>query len=578
MGGSPLLDKTATLRLQNQPLEAALAEITRQTDIRFSYSPKLINVRRTISIDVKNVPVQNVLLQLLGSMYEYSMSGNVAILRKAATKVQQNVGAYRIPTDIQTLDSLGRRRDAPINGKIIPTPIAPIIIKNICISDSGIITLDCLIGINPNFSNKTLTEMKLNKQLVAMALASAMSASALQAQQSATPNDSQNDANGEVHPIKISLFYPFSYPDARSDKYTYGVSLNGLFCINGGVNYFEAGILLNINRYAMRGAHFAGIANIGLGEVTGTQVAGIANLGIDGSAKAQIAGITNVANESNVQIAGIVNAASETNVQMAGIVNTAENTTVQLAGIANAALKEGKVQTAGVVNVAKQADVQLAGIVNASLGSNKTQLAGIVNVADTSKVQVAGLLNVARRSGLQIGLVNIADTSSGISIGLLNIVRRGGLHEFEVSGRFLSASKNARPDISVAYRIGMPKLYSFVEVSYNKDLWLQGVGFGTQINLAGKHGLNVELMSQMVTTNARFWEDGDNQLSQLRVLYHYRFAKYFTLFGGPTLNFYFTDMNKTNTINIPTPYTIFEKQYGNVLTKTWVGVSVGVRL
>ncbi|GHT70077.1 hypothetical protein FACS189452_10810 [Bacteroidia bacterium] len=233
---------------------------------------------------------------------------------------------------------------------------------------------------------------------------------------------------------------------------------------------------------------------------------------------------------------------------------------------------------AGIVNTAHKADVQVAGVVNAAKQS-RVQVAGAVNVADTPAVQIAGIVNTARHAGMQIGLVNVADTVSGISIGLLNVVRRGGLHEFEVSSRFFSASTKSTPDISVAYRIGMPRFYTFADLSYNNDIWMAGIGAGTQINLKGKHGLNVEALSQQVIhPSVRFWDNGNNQLYQLRVLYHYRFAKYFTLFGGPTLNFYYTDINKKNTINLPTPYTIFENQYGDVRTKTWIGFSVGVRL
>jgi hypothetical protein len=215
---------------------------------------------------------------------------------------------------------------------------------------------------------------------------------------------------------------------------------------------------------------------------------------------------------------------------------------------------------AGVVNAAKQSHVQMAGIVNGSRGRNRTQLAGVVNTADTSSLQIASIVNTARHAGTQIGLVNVADTVGGVAIGLLNVVRRGGLHELEVSSRFFSASKNNTPDISVAYRLGMPRFYTFAEVSYNTDLWMAGIGAGTQVNIRGRHGLNFELLSQNVIRPSTYsWLDWKDELTQLRVLYHYRFARYFALFGGPTLNFSYNYKN-------------------NVLTDTRIGFSVGVRL
>ncbi|GHT12115.1 hypothetical protein AGMMS4956_06230 [Bacteroidia bacterium] len=582
LGGTPLLEKTVTLHLQNQALEAALSEITKQTDIRFSYSPQAIDAHRTISIEVKNVPVKKALEQLLGNGYEYKMSGTMIILRKNQTK-NEPIAETRNPA-----------QDAAL--KPILAPITPITVKKICISNSGVITLDCLNDINPNFFNKTKIEMQMKKQLAAIILASAMTAGAAQAQDSAASGDPQHTPGADsivtadaslpatsgdsVRPIIFTLFYPFSFPELHTERYTYNVALSWLVGLNGGVNQFELGGIANINRFAMRGTQVAGIVNISPGKVTGVQAAGIANLALSGNAKVQIAGITNIIllGNAKAQITGITNAAKISDVQIAGCANGVDTAKVQVTGIVNTA-READVQISGIVNAAMQSRVQITGIVNASLGRNITQLAGIVNVADTSGVQLTGILNVARHAGTQIGLVNVADTSSGVSIGLFNFVRRGGLHEFEVSGRFFSASQKATPDISVAYRLGMPRFYTFVEMSYNKDLWMQGLGFGTQINFAGKHGLDIELASQRVTTNARFWEDdGDNQLQQFRLLYHYRVAKYFTLFGGPTLNFYFTDTNKAKTINIPTSYTIFEEQYGNILTKWWIGFSVGVRL
>jgi hypothetical protein len=304
----------------------------------------------------------------------------------------------------------------------------------------------------------------------------------------------------------------------------------------------------------------AGVANLAARDTVATQMAGVAN--IAQSAVFQAAGVANLAYlNGKVQLAGISNlsAKNATEVQLAGITNVAQSAAFQGAGVVNLAYYNGGVQLAGVANLSGK-------------DATKTQVAGIANIADTSRCQI-GLVNIARKAGVQVGLVNVCDTSDRVMVGLVNIARKGRLSELEISAGLVD-------NISVAYRLGTTKLYTFAELSHYFDgsLWLLGAGLGTQIPLSKSWGINVEGVSQSVLTCDLWKHDTFNHLSQARVLGYKRFAKYFAVFVGPTFYCYNANTGRSQSADLKAPYSIFSSQHGRIATKAWIGFSVGVRL
>jgi hypothetical protein len=617
------LEKTVTLSMYGRPLEDILSEISRQTGIRFSYSPQVVDVRQIASIEAQRQPVKEILPLVLGGKYEYKITRNFAILRKARVKIN--------------LAPVEQRQHYEAEKVVCYYITNQQYVKKLCYTDSGTVADDCLI-ITSNKNFKQNSEV-MKKYLATIMLATAATGVSAQAQQPSTvfeqlgkagkeliplveeavvsaaqavkiatgevskralssnadaahsgsdtvgmlkvgheppsgasaqlavaqpPAQEQPDAaatttkSDTVRPVIFTFFYPFSFPELHTERYAYSASFSWLYGINSGAREVELGGLVNINLRYMSGVQLAGIGNLSFGSVTGAQLAGIANLAVRDTAIAQLAGIANVAQSVGFQGAGIANVA-----QSAGF---------QGAGIANLAYSSGKVQLAGIANAAQSAGFQGAGIANLAYGGGKVQLAGIANAARTSRFQ-AGLVNVAQRSGVQVGLVNVCDTSTGVMVGLLNVAKRGGLHELEVSAGLAGA-------ISVAYRLGIPKYYTFGELSFHADdnLWLSGVGVGTQVALPQKWGVNVEGLSQHVLTES-FWKHGTiNHLSQVRVLGYKRFAKYFAVFAGPALYVYHTNTKSSGSVDLVAPYSIYAGQLGRTAVKAWVGFSAGIRL
>jgi hypothetical protein len=272
----------------------------------------------------------------------------------------------------------------------------------------------------------------------------------------------------------------------------------------------------------MHGAQAAGLFNLTGGYVNGTQVAGIYNLGLNDVRGVQVAGIANTVNGglSGVQVSGIHN-------YIKGSVKG-----VQVAGISNFAGKE------------------------------------------MNGLQVSGILNYTKKlRGVQIGLINIADTSDGYSIGLINIVFKG-YHK-------LSLSYNEVMPLNVAFKTGNGKLYSIllagIDPGPNDKLYSFGYGLGSEQKLTNWFSVNPELTSQYLYLGN--W-NSTNLLNKLSLNFNLRFGKYVSVFGGPTLNGYYSNQTQPVTnykYNLANDLHKFS--YGNIKNLTgWIGWNAGINL
>ncbi len=99
--------------------------------------------------------------------------------------------------------------------------------------------------------------------------------------------------NAESKKSQITFIYPLGTNGVNSADYTNNVSFNVLMGLNGGVNGFEFGGLVNYNKGNVRGFQFGGLANINTGSTRGIQISGIANMANQNSKGFQM-GLTNI--------------------------------------------------------------------------------------------------------------------------------------------------------------------------------------------------------------------------------------------------------------------------------------------
>ena len=534
------LEKNTTLQVQNTPLEQVLANISKQTGVRFSYNSQIVNPKTKVSVHVQNKTVKEVLALILPAEVSYKIVG-------------EHIVFYATPLKKNNITQI----ESPPN-----TSFAEIIEKNE-LPDNGKPADDCLNSVSVaegtmSLQKDTLSltrEEDMKAQIAGLMLAVATASAPIAAQ------DTISVQQQVCKPAQLTFFYPLGTGLAKSSEKCYHFSVNILGGVTGELKGLEAGGLFNINKYGAAGAQFAGLFNVtraGDSEIT--------------SANAQFAGIFNYTRKGiSAQFAGIFNHGDTAYLQAGGIYNITHRSYAQFAGIFNIANKTGA-QFSGIFNHGDTAHFQAAGIWNTAK-QTKCQFSGIANRAQESYCQIAGIVNITKKGGFQMGLINVRDTVDGVSLGLINIVKHGGVLEAGIeAGEFVHTA--------LTFRSGVPRLYSIISVGYNytDNFFAVGSGLGTSFKLVGNLGLNLELAyATLYNTKSVRFNRTFSSLVQLSPVLNYRFAKHFKMYLGPTLNFLI--QNRRSTIKVP--YSIYHGTIAgpiyNYPFDIWIGVVGGIK-
>ncbi|MGW8317002.1 MAG: hypothetical protein ACWGNV_15505 [Bacteroidales bacterium] len=411
--------------------------------------------------------------------------------------------------------------------------------------------------------------------------------------------DIQTDTLYEHRPFQFTfLFPPLSTNGIGNVRMVNDVSLNLLVGVSGGVEAFEAGGLINIDRYYVDGFQIAGFGNTVGGHVRGAQAAGFYNItgstlnGFQGSGFINVTG----ADVRGVQATGFVNVAggSVNGFQGTGFVNVAgkDVTGAQVSGFVNVAGKTlSGFQGTGFINVADSADraVQAAGFGNiARAGNTPFQGSGFFNIArEVSGAQVTGFINVAGKvKGAQVaGFLNICDSIDGVPIGFINVVRKNG---YRSAGFSISEVQYA----NLSYQMGVRRLYTIY--SFGKPFgpgsrWMFGAGLGSAF------ALNENLMLHLEgTVHQELWIgngaspyflyiDRLNLYNSLKFLFGWNMQDRVSLHVGPTFNVSVAESNPDHgrlSWNQIAPYAIYNhtaNNYDRTNVQIWFGLQGSVR-
>lgn len=275
---------------------------------------------------------------------------------------------------------------------------------------------------------------------------------------------------------------------------------------------------------------------------------------------------------------------------------------VELGGFANVLTQNGEgLQAAGFTNVVRGNfdGIQGAGFVNANIGRTEgIQLAGFVNYAKggLDGVQAAGFLNVARgrsdgvqlsgylnvaknHDGLQLGFINIADSLSGLAIGFFSFARNG-YHTLE-------ASANETFPVNLSFKTGGNRYFYNI---FSTGLFLNdvndeyqvgfGYGVGTNWRISKRLSFNTDIISYALVPRNINGEDLDDEdfgaVGKVHFGLSFKVAKYFTVFGGPTLNGLFNRNRELR--EIINPIELFTVSNDDWQMIAYPGFSVGVRI
>jgi hypothetical protein len=318
------------------------------------------------------------------------------------------------------------------------------------------------------------------------------------------------ESSGQRRPFQITFVTPLGTNGVSSPGILNEFSFNVLVGVNGGVDGFELGGLVNIDNGPVGGAQISGFGNIVTGRFEGFQLGGFANINDSYTEGFQSAGFINIIDDDAevFQIAGFGN-----------ITGSFEG--MQLSGFGNFAGDVEGFQGAGFMNIAGKAE--------------GAQIAGFMNVADKFEgLQGSGFMNIADKvDGVMIaGFLNICDSIDGIPIAPVSIVKQNGYRRFE----FWS---NETFYLNTSFKIGVPKFYTIFTVGYRPGVtdfnWGLGFGAGTSFAIADNHSVDIE--GHVYHINSQFWRRWEyNQLNQVKVNFNYQIAEHFSLFAGPTFN------------------------------------------
>ncbi|WP_164849984.1 SusC/RagA family TonB-linked outer membrane protein [Mucilaginibacter limnophilus] len=96
--GQALLEKTVTITIQNEKLENALKELSKQANIKFSYSREIIETGRHVSVSAKNEKLSSILDVLFKSSgIQYEVISDRIILTKTKENQPGQIAAANVP-------------------------------------------------------------------------------------------------------------------------------------------------------------------------------------------------------------------------------------------------------------------------------------------------------------------------------------------------------------------------------------------------------------------------------------------------------------------------------------------------
>ncbi len=523
-------NRTISIKTINGSVLQVLDQINDLDDISLSYDPGIIPNDTIESMEYEDIPIDNLLKDLLGDGFNIKFVGDHIIIQKqqsaneeALLPVQQTIELAVIPV-----------KDSVIVNDIV-APQLPLV-KPEPIDSSGYMMESTAESLNES------TEIN---------------------------HGEENDISSRM--FQVSLLPGISTSGMNSKKVSVGGSLNLIAGYQYGVDAVEIGMIYNRQHQYLHGFQLAGVVNQVGASVKGVQVAGALNLnggsmyGIQTTLGANI----NMGNVAGIQGAMVFNVAQDSlnGMQVALGSNVSSGTTsgAQIAMGANISTDTLKgVQLAGVGNYAKH----LKGFQGA-IGINLSQ--------HGSGVQIGAINKSKKFKGMQIGLINMIDSlDKGITLGFLNFVKNGKLE--------LGAERNDVEDLRISFRNGAHAFYNIYSVGIRLKeqqipfLWSLGLGFGTQKNFNDNLYTNLEISTTSFQNPKRTSGEFD-LLHRMHLNVGVKVLSWVSISGGPVLNLLTTHHFDKET-NFPTHFPeqkgFVTKNTGPLFTRMWVGYSFGI--
>jgi hypothetical protein len=584
----PLLERTITIRLDQDRLDVALKKISTQAGFTFSYNPDVVDVNRIVNQNFSGKTIREVLDQIFNGSIQYKARGKYVILTKgdrSAAKDQRVVTGYVLDQatgkrlqNVSVYDPVSLSSAVTDSYGYFQLEVDQPSGEEVKLAISKLNYSDTIVAVASDRYRLLNIPIRLNEEKI-----NSLADSLRQKIKRFWKTKVLTPQAANMENIRDTLYRKFQFSvvpfigtnHKLSGNVINDYSLNLYGGYSMGTEKLEFGGIFNIVRGDVNGAQFAGLFNMVGGKVKLMQMAGLFNIARDSVNGAQLAGLINM------------NWNSSQKFSMAGLLNLTHKDSrgVHLAGLGNGTIgKQEGPHIAGLFNFSTKDSrpAQVAGLLNFTAGNmTGAQVSGLLNFSakQVTGAQVSGLLNYATRvKGTQIGVINVTDSIHGVPVGVLSFVRKG-YHKIEISADEIFYT-------NIAFRTGVRQFYNILTVgakpdSFDKDqtYWTFGYGIGTAPRLSRKLSLNVDLTSNQVVFDEKI--EAINMINKLYVGMEVQALKYVGVTFGVTFNTYVTDTTFDKYPPLFTDYTpnfMSDKTYSNDLNmKTWLGAKVGLR-
>jgi hypothetical protein len=601
---APLLERTITISLQQERLDASLRKISHQGGFTFSYNSSVVDTDKIVSHNFVNKTVRQILDEIFNGSIEYKVRSKYIILTKAKNVSEEPDD--KILTGYVVDEATGERvKNASVYD--------PITLSSAVTDSYGYFEIkldkpatDVNLSVNKqNYSDTVVVVSSARRRLLNIPIK-------VDKKKFLTVADSVGEklkrfwSEKILHPKRPELvnirdtlhrvaqfsFVPFIGTNhLLSGNVVNDFSFNAFGGYAMGSKKFELGGLFNIDRGDVTGGQVAGLFNTVGGTMEGAQIAGLFNSNYNATKGGQVAGLANFNwNSTNsISAAGLFNFTNSTSAgfHFAGLSNITigEQKGSHVAGLFNFSTHNaGPSQVAGLFNFTARdfEGSQIAGLWNFTARHHEgSQVAGLFNFSGghLKGSQVAGILNYGTKiKGSQFGLVNISDSIRGVPVGLFSFVLKG-YHKIEISADEVFYT-------NAAFRTGVHHFYNIFTAgakpnTFGKDstYWTFGYGLGTAPKISRKFYLNLDVTANQIMYGNDF--NAINVLNKLYIGLDYQTTKAFSITLGVTLNGYITDKTEDGYKNIFTHYKpkiLSDRDFGNDLNlKMWWGAKIGLR-
>ncbi|WP_163630585.1 STN domain-containing protein [Paludibacter sp. 221] len=565
-------ERNISIHLHDAGYKEVLNAITQQTGYRFAYNPQLLDGTKSVSFDLQNKTLSEVLSTVLPPDVCFKKKDKHIILHAKQIENIESENESNNKKDFIPLENINKNDE-----------YKPLVIndnknnlKKISYEHTGIYVGDCHNCVNLK------NEKTMKKYATAMLILAASMTSQLNAQEAQAPQSENSQyvyttetERGQSKPFQFSFIYPLGTDFTQSIENSYDVSLNLIGGVTGRSNGLELGSMFNVNKYSARGLQLAGAFNLAGYDFASKENSNVLQFSsafnyANAGKAAQFTGGVNVAEFGTIQAGAGVNMAKEAGVQLTGGINVAQKSFFQGSAGLNMA-EESSCQLTGGINIAKKAGFQGSAGVNIAQKAG-CQITGGVNIAKESACQIA-CVNITGKGGFQLGVINVRDTADGVPVGLINIVKRGGLSDFGIeAGEFIQTA--------ATFRSGTYRFYTIFSAgwNYSESLWSAGFGLGTGFRFTSWLGLNLELMHHNMYKPTSHNYNFYTGLVQIRPLLDFRIARRFKVFAGPTANLLIQHRSDDATPYLSAPYkALYNTQINDTKLDAWIGFTAGVR-